>query len=103
MLRRALVRADLHDVDDSEAPLTGLADALDTTDVTLRSPLARGDLLRLIALIELVEVDTKWKACAGVLHSRLPPLAESGLILCDFADTASYVAGLVAGTGIQLS
>ena len=100
ILRRALVRADLQAVEDSSAVLSD-DDALDTVEVAVRSPLARDDLRRLVALTDLVEVDTKGSACARLLHLRLADFGGSGVIFCDFADTARYVAGLVAGTGIS--
>jgi SNF2 family DNA or RNA helicase len=97
-LRRALVRAngapDL-DLEDLDAGL----DAQDTTDVEVRYLLGTDELMHLISLVDLVEVDTKWGACARVLQSGLDEAGGAAVIFCDFADTAHYVAGLVAETG----
>jgi len=100
LVRRALVRSDLHDTD--EAVPSEVEDVLDSTDAALRLPLEREDLLHLTTLIDHVEVDTKWAACAQVLQSRLPEAGGSGIIFCDFVDTARYVAGLALEAGIRV-
>jgi superfamily II DNA/RNA helicase len=102
LLRRALLRADRQEftsVVNSQFAAPEVDDYQDMPEATLSSPLSREDLLHLIELIDLIEVDTKWSACAQVLQARLSEEGGSAVIFCDFAYTAQYVAGLVSKTG----
>ena len=102
LLRRALLRADRQEftsVVNSQFAAPEVDDYQDMPEATVSSPLSREDLLHLIELIDLIEVDTKWSACAQVLQTRLPEYGGSAVIFCDFAYTAQYVAGLVSKTG----
>jgi len=102
LLRRALLRADRQEftsVVNSQFAAPEVDDYQDMPKATLSSPLSREDLLHLIELIDLIEVDTKWSACAQVLQARLSEDGGSAVIFCDFAYTAQYVADLVSKTG----
>jgi superfamily II DNA or RNA helicase len=102
LLRRALVRTDrqeLTSVANSQFAAPEVDDFQDMPEATLSSPLSREDLLRLIELIDLIEVDTKWRACAQVLQARQSDGGGPAVIFCDYAYTAQYVAGLVSKTG----
>ena len=73
-VQRALLRADRQEftsVVNSQFAAPEVDDYQDMPEVTPPSPLSREDLLHLIELLDLIEVDTKWSACAQVLHARL--------------------------------
>lgn len=102
LLRRALVRADhpeLTSAVNSQFAAPEVDNFQDVPETTLSSPLSREDLVHLTELIDLVEVDTKWSACAQVLQAWQYEGGGPALIFCDFAYTAQYVAGLVSRTG----
>jgi superfamily II DNA/RNA helicase len=74
----------------------------DPSDAVFSSPLGRNTLLRLLALMDLVEVDSKWRECAQVLQTWLPEAHGSAVLFCDFVYTAQYVAGLISEEGIPV-
>lgn len=102
LLRRALLRADAQEfssIVNSQFASPEVSDYQENPEAISSAPLSREDLLRLIALIDRIEVDTKWSACAQVLQAGLSKNGSSAVIFCDFTYTAQYVVGLVSKTG----
>jgi superfamily II DNA or RNA helicase len=107
VLRRAIVRVDLADIvlnQGVQALPFDSRDAFTTREAAQRYSLARERFERLAELVDLVEVDTKWKVCEEVLRSGLSRSGEHAILFTDFPDTAHYVAGMLreAGDPVEL-
>lgn len=94
-VRRALTRGrDGHpkyeELDD-QLVLFDSEDALDETP-----PAVPHEQLRsLLDLVDRIEVDSKWQACAEILQREVADRATPAILFCEFTDTAEYLTGLL--------
>jgi len=62
----------------------------------------RDELKGLLRLIDRVEVDSKWDACADLLRPEIVEGDGSALVFCEFEDTAEYLFGLLCSLDCQV-